>query len=246
MAQRTAPAPTKVIVIPALTREFVTVAIVGTTGFFSNRMAAKAKRTLMLGGKKKTAAEKVDIKHRPREEYRDSMSIDREFHEHSNVYYPATAIKQAMTTAALSVPGIYKTSVQRLIYIPEQRIPIFGVPRLHMGIMRSADQKHTPDVRTRAFFPEWATTVTIGFIRPELTETSVLTLLSNAGMIAGIGDSRQEKGKGSFGAFAPASEIPAHLLDAAAQWEAIENPLPADTETAELLGEFDDEVEKRR
>ena len=106
MARRTTPARSMLIVIPDLTREFVTVAIVATTWFFSDRMAAKAKRTLMPGGTRKTAAERVDIKLHPREEYRDSMSIDREFHEHSNVYYPATAIKQAITTAALSVPII--------------------------------------------------------------------------------------------------------------------------------------------
>ena len=103
-----------------------------------------------------------------------------------------------------------------------------------MGGMRSADMKKTGDVRTRTEFPEWATSVTIGFIRPELTETSVqtLALARRQRMIAGIGDSRQEKGKGSFGAFAPAIEIRAHLLEAAAQWEAIENPLPAVTETS--------------
>ena len=245
MASQPTAAPTTIIV-PALKREFIKVAIIGTTGLFSNRMAAKAKRVLMLGGKRKSAAEKLDIKHFPREEFVDSMSISEGFHEHAHIYFPSTAIKQAMATAALTVRGIYKTDVQRLIYIPETRIPIFGAPRLHMGIMRSADAKKTPDVRTRAYFPEWATEVNIGYMPDQIPATSVIQLLTNAGMIAGIGDSRQEKGKGSFGAFEPVNSIPPALLDRDAQWEAINNPLPADEETAELLAVFDEEVERRK
>ena len=40
-------------------------------------------------------------------------------------------------------------------------------------------------------------------------------------------------------------DIPSELIDADAQWEAIENPVPADLETSELLAEIDAEVKAR-
>ena len=72
-------------------------------------------------------------------------------------------------------------------------------------------------------------------------------MLLNAGMVCGVGDFRQEKGKGSFGTFAPTAEdIPPHLLDLNAQLEAMKTPTAATQETLELMREFDLEVESRK
>ena len=132
----------------------------------------------------------------------------------TDIVFPAMALKSAMATAALVVAGIRKTDVQRLVYIPSEFVPIYGVPRVRMDIVRSADINKTPDVRTRAYFREWATEIEIEFVRPVLSTTSIMALLYNAGVVCGIGDFRQEKGKGSYGTFAPAPDntIPAELL----------------------------------
>ena len=83
---------------------------------------------------------------------------------------------------------------------------------------------------------------------PALSEKAIITLLHNAGIVAGIGDSRQEKGKGGFGVFRVGTDPDeiADLLDLNAQLAAIENPQPANVETAELLAEFDGEVQARK
>ena len=223
------------------------VRLVGTTPLYIHRMSAKAKRQLMIGGRKKTAAERLEIKHDPRAEFRDCMLVEELKHPHSAIWFPAMAIKSAMGTAALVVPGIRKTDVNRLVFLPADQIPIFGRPLLRMDVMRSSDINRTPDVRTRAFLPEWATELEIRFAKPALSREGVLTLLHNAGIVAGIGDSRQEKGKGSFGSFKiaePEDEISA-LLDVDAQLEAVNNPQPHGVESAELLAEFDAEVASR-
>lgn len=233
------------IQVGRLKQESVTVTLLGTTGLYAHRMSAKAKRQLMLGGRKKTVAERAKIKHHPRDEFVDSMHIMENFHEHSHVAFPAMSIKAAMATAALHVPGITKTSIQRLVYLPDEMVPIFGIPKLRMDVVRSADAARTPDVRTRAYFQEWATQVTIRFARPELNRTAIVNLLENAGMICGIGDFRQEKGKGSYGTFTVinAEDVPADLFDRDAQWAAIQEPQPANIESIELLEEYDAEVE---
>ena len=152
------------------------------------------------------------------------------------------AIKSAMSTAALAVPGIQKTQVQRLVFMPTEYVPLFGIPKLRMDITRSADINRTPDVRTRAYFEEWATELEIHYSAPALSGQSIITLLHNAGIMCGIGDNRQEKGKGSYGTFRVLSgdeELPAHLLDGDAQWDAIQSPAPANSETTELLDQID-------
>ena len=238
------------IVVPTIERETITVGLVGDTGLYCHRMSAKAKRQLMIGGRKKSAAERLELKHDPRTEFADSMHVDNEgFHltpDHppSHVKFPSMAIKSAMGTAALAVAGIRKTDVQRLVFLPDEWVPIYGIPRLRMDITRSADINRTPDVRTRAYFERWGTMVRIRFAKPALSKKAIVALLVNAGMMCGIGDNRQEKGKGSYGTFS-VGELAPELLDSKAQWEAIQKPLPANEETAELMQEFDAEVEAR-
>ena len=51
--------------IEALKRGRITLRLIGETPLYFNAMSVKAKRTLLLGGGKKTAAEKKEIKHDP-------------------------------------------------------------------------------------------------------------------------------------------------------------------------------------
>lgn len=227
----------------------VTLRMIGTTPFYFNAMSAKAKRSLLIGGAKKTAAQRKEIKHNPEEEFRDS--IYRQPNGDTLLCFPAPGVKGAMATAALETAGVTKTSVQRLIFLPQQKINIWGKPYLKMDVVRSADMNKTPDVRTRAFLPRWCAEVDIAFVTPTLSVHSIVSLLSNAGVICGIGDFRQEKGKGSFGTFAVAGtdmgdwqetwdEITAEGRDV--QEEAMANPETADQDTADLMAIYDEEV----
>ena len=235
------------ILIERVKMETIPIKLVGMTGLYCHRMSAKAKRQLMIGGQKKTRAERIELKHQPRDEFRDSMHIHEGYHEYTHVKFPSMAIKSAMATAALSVAGVRKADVQRLVFFPDEWVPIFGVPRLRMDITRSADIGKTPDVRTRAYFPEWGTELLIQYVKPVLTPKAIVSLLYNAGIMCGIGDFRQEKGKGSYGTFEPTNDPwPESMTDPDAQWDAIQNPVPDNEESAELLEEFDLEVEARK
>ncbi|PWE26723.1 hypothetical protein C4N9_20915 [Pararhodobacter marinus] len=238
--------------IDALKQGRVTLKMIGTTGLYFNAMSAKAKRTLLIGGGKKTAAEKRELKHDPQTEYRDS--VYRLPDGPTLLGFPAPGVKGAMATAALETPGVTKSSVQRLIFLPEQKIKVWGRPYLKCDVVRSADMARTPDVRTRAFLPRWCAEVDIAFITPTLSIHSIISLLSNAGVIVGIGDFRQEKGRGSYGTFAVATEdlgdwqetwddITAEGRDV--QEDALANPAAADDDTAELLAMLEEERIRR-
>ena len=237
-----APKTETALQIDALKQGRVTLKMIGTTPLYFNSMSAKAKRTLLIGGGKKTAAEKRELKHDPEQEFRDS--IYRLADGPTLLGFPAPGVKGAMATAALETAGVTKTSVNRLIFLPEQRIKVWGKPYLKMDVVRSADMNKTPDIRTRAFLSRWCAEVDVAFVTPTLSLHSVVSLLANAGVIVGIGDFRQEKGRGSFGTFAVAGDDLGDWADAWAgitaegrevQSAAMDDPEPADEETAELL-----------
>ena len=238
--------------IDALKQGRVTLRMIGTTPLYFNAMSAKAKRTLLIGGGKKTSAEKKELKHDPEQEFRDS--VYRQPEGPTLLGFPAPGVKGAMATAALETPGVTKTSVQRLIFLPQQRINIWGKPLLKMDVVRSADMNKTPDVRTRAFLPRWCAEVDIAFVTPTLSVHSVVSLLANAGVIVGVGDFRQEKGRGSYGTFAVAGEDLGDWSDywaeVAAEGRAVQEaamaaPEYADDETAELMEILGEERAKR-
>jgi hypothetical protein len=207
---------------------------------YFNAMSVKAKRSLLIGGGKKTASEKKEIKHDPEQEFRDS--VYRSAVGPTLLAFPAAGIKNGMATAALVTDGVKKTDVQRLIFLPQEKVSIWGTPYLRMDVVRSADMNRTPDVRTRAFLPRWCAEVEVAFVTPTLSVHSVASLLSNAGVVCGLGDFRQEKGKGSYGTFRLVSTeedeaLWAELTSSEArdvQEAALADPQTYDEETREL------------
>jgi len=229
------------------------VRLVGTTGLFQNAMSAKAQRTLLIGGRKKTAAEKLELKHDPEREFRDAAYLIDDDAAPTLLGFPAAGIKGAMATAALETAGITKSSVQRLVFIPRERCPIYGVPKLRLDVVRSADINRTPDIRSRPYLARWAAEFEVRYVTPQLNAESVLNLLANAGCTVGIGDFRQEKGRGSFGTFRVLGEgqqddewdeIVA-TGDRVAQIAAMEAAEPADADTEQLLAFLEGERARR-
>ena len=239
--------------IHALKQGRIKLRMIGQTPMYFNSMGAKAWRDLLVGGGKKTAAQKKDIKHNPEQEFRDS--IYKKSQGDTYLCFPAAGVKGAMSTAALETAGITKSSVQRLIFLPESHIQIWGKPYMKMDIVRSADMNKTPDVRTRAFLPNWCAEVEIRFVTPTLSSHSIVSLLQNAGQIVGIGDFRQEKGRGGFGTFSVAGSE--DMGDMQEIWDeitqegrdiqeaAMNDPECFDDQTAELM-EFLQEERLRR
>jgi hypothetical protein len=175
----------------------LTFTILGVTPLIYNAMSMKSKIQLLAPPPKKNATERLStLKHNPIEEFRGSMYRYREDDRPTRLYFPGGGVKAALKSAALRLPGLKKTEVAQLTWIDNRDIDIYGIPELHMAVVRSADINRTPDVRTRAALREWCSQVTITYVRPQLTEKSVVNLIGAAGMLCGLGDGRQEKGYG--------------------------------------------------
>lgn len=252
MAIKKAPSATTLEIQP-LKQGRVKLRMMGTTPLYFNSMSSKAMRDLLVGAGKKTAAQKKEIKHNPEQEFRES--VYKKQHGETLLCFPAPGVKGAMATAALETDGITKSSVQRLIFLPETHIQIWGKPQLKIDVVRSADMNKTPDMRTRAYLPRWCAEVDIAFVQPTLSVYSIASLLTNAGSVVGIGDFRQEKGRGSFGCFHVLTEDSmgdyqedwdSLMLEARdVQQEALDNPEYADPDTEGLM-QFMQEERARR
>ncbi len=228
------------------TMDFV---LVGTSPIILNRMSEKARHELLMPTGRKTSAEKqANLKHDPIAEFQASPYILTDESAPSYLAVMASAVKGAMMTAALDLPGAKKAQIGRLVYVQGEYAPVFGVPKLHMSIVRSADMNRTPDVRTRSIISQWAVLISVRFVVPMLNDQSIANLIAAGGVTAGIGDWRPEKGKGSHGQFRVANTDDEEYLairasgSRAAQHQAMENPIPYDSETEYLLEWFKDAV----
>jgi hypothetical protein len=226
--------------------------IVGNTPLICNSMAAKAQRTLLLpSGRRTTAADRAgSLKHDPLKEYRDSVKRVSGNAVPTRIVLPSTAFKGACCTAALDLPGTKKTEIGRLVWVEGATIDVYGVPQILLSVVRTADMAHTPDIRSRAILPEWCCSVTMSFVRPKLSGQGLANLLGAAGILCGVGDFRQEKGRGSYGRFGISGEPTekwkriAEAGGREAQDAALEHPVCHDDETEELLGWFVEEIER--
>lgn len=228
----------------------VTVWLKGRTPLIFNRLAAKARRELLCPRGRKTTAEKQQtLKHDPRAEYVDSMGKRHGKVGKTRLVMPSPAFKGAMATAALETKGTNKTQIGRLVWVEGYSCDVYGVPELFMAVVRSADINKTPDIRTRAIIREWCVPVTIQYVKPQITDKAIMQLLANGGIIVGVGDFRQEKGKGNFGQFDVVTEAQCKEIvkngGMKAQDAAIKNPAMFDSDTEELFGWFEGEVDRR-
>lgn len=240
------------IQIMELSQSVITVPILGTTPFVCNSMPLKAMQTLLNPPQRLSATQRQsNLKHQPMQEFRDSFYRNNDDGAPSLIQTMATGFKKGMGVAALRIPGATKTEISQLLWVDGDYVDLYGVPQLHMGVVRMADIAKTPDVKTRAILPEWCCYVTIRFITPMLNAQSVMNLLAAAGLLSGVGDWRQEKGSGNHGAYIIVSpDDPAHkhireTQGRAAQLAAVEDPAFYDA-TSQRLFEWWEENTRTR
>lgn len=240
-----------VIDIIQVTRGVSQFCIIGESPFVCNRMPEKAKRQLLFPTKKNRAERASHLKHDPMEEYRDSPHRLVGADAPTYLAVPASAFGRAMASAAIDIPGATKAAVGRLVWVEGHRLPLYGVPKFYMDVVKNSDMNKTPDIRTRAIVPEWACYVTVRYVTPLLRETIIANLLVTAGLIIGVGDGRQERGSGlGHGAFrlcGPEDLDFRRIVsagDRAAQLAAMEAPQFYDPDSEDLFTWFLGEKER--
>lgn len=242
-------APVEILKLTTETARFY---ILGTRPMILHRMSQKAMQELLSPKGKKTAIEKASqLKHNPVQEFRDSAYTNKDKNSETLIQQLASCFRNAIASAALDTPGAKRTEIGRRLWINEDRVPIYGIPKLFMAVTRSSDMNRTPDVRTRCIVPEWATYIDVTYTTPALRHQAVANLLATAGLTNGIGDWRPQKGKGSYGQFEIVAENDMrlqHIMKTGgrkAQEKAFANPEPYDDESEEMLQWFNADAKQR-
>jgi hypothetical protein len=242
----------QIVAIERLERGEVELYLLGTSPLIMNRLPKKAKEQLLLPARSlNKAAREAVLKHNPPNEFRDAVYRCRDGSAPTFVHVPDGAIKKAMAQAAIDTPGATKAETGRLVKILDPTVHLYGKPFLHMAVVRQAGINKTPDIRTRAIFPEWACKLTIRYIRTRIREMDIVNLNANAGDITGIGDGRTEKGTFDFGSWEivdktnPRWNAIVKQQGRKVQQLALDNPEPYDDDTKELLDWFGTEIVRR-
>jgi hypothetical protein len=222
--------------------------LVGTSGIVLNRMSNKGLHELLFPGGPRNG-----LKHDPLLEFRGAAYTLADPSAPTLLAHLATAFKGALRNAALDVPQMKKAQIGRLTYVCDELVPLYGLPKLIMMVVRSADINRTPDVRTRVIIPEWACRIRITFAQQLIKPQAVVNLLATAGITQGVGDGRPEKGALSFGRFRltdkddPAYKRIVQTGGRKVQMAQMTADPPAfyDAESAELYGWFVEERKRR-
>jgi hypothetical protein len=225
--------------------------LLGQTPLLMNRFSEKARREMMLPALKKNRAEKSSsLKHDPVAEYRAAAYRNRDPNSDAFFHMPTGAFHKAIGQAAIDIPGQAKSVMLRLTSIASVNVDLFGIPQLHISMVRSGGMASVPDMRTRPCFREWACSVQFDLISNLVSERQITALIAAAGMICGVGDWRPQKG-GSNGKFALVSpddkdfQRIVNMQGRNSQIEAFENPGFFDEESQELFEWFSGEADRR-
>jgi hypothetical protein len=229
----------------------ITFGVRGTTPLIAHRFSDKARRQLLLPGKRKNKAGlESALKHDPVHEFRQALYMNRDKASPTLCHLPAPMFSKAIASAALDMPGAAKAKILRLVSIVDETVNLYGVPHLYMRMVRQSGISRTPDVRTRPCFRNWACTVTVEYPIDVVTSREIFALYSGAGHIVGVGDWRAEKG-GRHGKFVVVQTDDAGIADImtaearAAQQRAYDTPIAFGEETQELLDWYSDEIVNR-
>lgn len=252
VAKKSKSEPSEIQVIK-ISRERVRIRIVGTEPLIMHRLSEKARKELLLPPPKKSRADKASkLKHDPYQEYRDCAYVSEDPDAPTLLQMPSMAFKDALRSAAVDIPGgSSKAQLGRLTYVENDYVPIWGVPKLHLTIVRQKDMNRTPTVRSRIIIPEWCAELSVIYTVPILNLEAIVNLFGAAGIIIGVGDFRAEKGKGNAGSWELVDEKNAEFKKIVkqggrrAQMDAMIDTECYDKETRDLLAWFDDEAERR-
>ena len=225
--------------------------VLGDSPLIMHRYPFKAWMELVLPSKRENrAALEQTLKHVPIEEYRESTYFNRDKGRPTLFHLPKECSRVPSRRPALIYRARRGLVLERLTRVIDVNIDLYGTPRIFCAMVRNSGMNRTPDVRTRAIFPQWACGITVRYIKPMITEKNIVNLMGAAGMINGVGDWRGEKG-GPYGAFRIVSDNDPEFRSIVKtqgrklQQQAYDAPAYHDEDTARLLQWFDAELRAR-
>jgi hypothetical protein len=189
--------------IDRLDAETIVVPLLGTSPLIVHRWSEKAKREMLesFQGKKKVKQAKDPVADYLSSMYRIANEDGTEGHG-----FPVLAFKSATIKAcryydkSISMALLRQCIFTRGIITkadPQQLVRLTGEPHMREDVVSVGMSK---DLRYRAEYEEWSTSLTVTYVRSVISRESVLSLIDAGGMGVGVGEWRPEK-SGEYGTY---------------------------------------------
>lgn len=193
------------VVIPEISIETFTIKLIGDSPLITHAWGIKAKQ-MMLDKQMKKATTGREAKD-PFQDFCDSMYWLTEKPEHPTMEdvmnakfgFPVTAFKAAAVDAGFQ-QGILgkKTTARGAFHIVGEFTEIEGIPEMREDMVRIG--RGIADIRYRAEFKKWSTTLTIKYNPKSMSIAQIINLFNIGGFSNGVGEWRPSK-DGSYGMF---------------------------------------------
>lgn len=193
MAAATKTAEPQVITIPPIDVRRMELTLVGDSELIMHKWSEKAKKEMLDKQMGKAKSGKKAAKD-PEQDYRDSIYVMPD----GSYGFPAVAFKSTAVDACRFVEGMKMTEARGAFHILGELVRIDGEPRMREDMVRVG--MGTADIRYRAGFPTWSTTITISYNAGVFTPEQIVNLFNQGGFGVGVGEWRPEK-NGPFGRF---------------------------------------------
>jgi len=202
----------RLIEIPKIRIEEITINIIGDTPLIHHKFSAKAKKEMLdkQMGKAKAKKEAKD----PEKDFLESLytmdgQLPELYRKKDKVYakgkfgFPALAFKAAAVDACRYASGLTMTMARGAMYVvvpdqdgPDMLIPLTGKmdPVMREDVVRIGGMTKTTDLRYRGEFKEWSTAVKVRFNKNAISAEQIVNLFNLAGFHVGVGEWRMEKG----------------------------------------------------
>lgn len=187
------------ITLKKLDRVVFEIPIMGTSPLIVNRWSEKAK-AMMLEAQQTTARPKKS----PKDPVANFEASQYRFGDDDDRHgFPATGFKAAIVHAARLFDGITQVQIKQTVLVEgegrEQLVPIeFGELTMREDTPRNASG--VADLRYRAQYHPWSTTLRVRTIAGQIDEGSLIALVDAAG-IGGVGEWRPTSPKSATGTY---------------------------------------------
>ena len=201
----------KVISIPVINEQRISVRIIGETPLVVHNWSTKAKQQMLDNMMQKPKTKKHDVKN-PVEDFIESLywltekpaeyteeAYAEAIQKGARFGFPSTGFKAAAVSAGYRA-GLTKdkVSVFGAFHIKGDMIEIYGTPIMREDMVRVANG--APDIRYRGMFQQWEAEIELTYNANVISAEQLINLVNYGGYACGIGEWRSEKG-GDWGRY---------------------------------------------
>ncbi len=169
------------------------VTIKGMTPLIMHRFSEKAQK--QIADKQAKKAVKNKPKRDPKAEFEAAYYRDAD----GDAAMPAINFKAAMLRVYKLSGFGNKNEIRFGVYLPSEFVKIEGRSRMRTDTVRLGGMSNPADLRYRPEFKTWSAELRIDLNTDVISIEQFLSVFTNAGRMAGIGEWRPEKTSGNFG-----------------------------------------------